>query len=318
MKKTVILFMAALLLCSAACLLSVQSSPSDGERVGQRAREESVTRILVMGRDRAASLCDSIFVVSVNKETRDVRLLQIPRDTYARYTDRDYKKLNGAYATLGLEETKDFLSHALGVPIHHTILLDLDAVRELVDAVGGVDVEIPQEMHYADPEQGLNIDLSQGVCHLNGEQAEQFLRFRSGYVNADLGRMDAQKIFLQAYARKSRELGKGRLIALSAKMITKIKTDLPVGEMVSLMNLFFEIDASSVPMATAPGVAVQGTSGAWYYSLCRAEAVEAVRYYLQADASFGAADFDPDFVFDRQDHEDFHRIYTAPTSDAAK
>ncbi len=309
--------MVVLLLVSAVRLFSVPSS-ARGERVGQKMREETVTRILVMGRDRAASLCDSIFVVSVNKETKDVRLLQIPRDTYARYTDRDYKKLNGAYATLGLEKTKSFLSRALGVTIHHTILLDLDAVRELVDAVGGVDVEIPQEMRYTDPAQGLTIDLNRGVCHLNGEQAEQFLRFRSGYINADLGRMDAQKSFLKAYAQKSRELGKGRLISLAAKMITKVKTDLPVGEMVSLANLFFEVDASSVPMATVPGVPVQGTSGAWYYSLCRAEAIDSVRHYLQADACFGEAEFDPDLVFDRQDLESFHRIYTAPSTDAAK
>lgn len=76
--------------------------------------EDRDLRILMLGCDRAASLTDSILLLSVTPQTGQVRILQLPRDTYANYTERDYRKLNGAYNTLGADGTREFLSRALG------------------------------------------------------------------------------------------------------------------------------------------------------------------------------------------------------------
>ena len=307
-----LLVMLAVLLCLGGCFRfaeEVQKSAAEGEVL--EADAVGITRLLVLGRDRAAGLTDSIFIVTVEENNGTLRILQIPRDTYAEYTQRDYKKLNGAYGTLGLGGVKNFLSEALGVPLDYVLAMDLDCVSELVDAVGGVDVELTQPMSYSDPEQGLVIDLPAGMQRLDGSSAEHYLRYRSGYANADLGRMDAQKRFIAAFSRRCRELGKGALMGVLWKLFPHVETDLPIHRATSLVQLLLQCNADELPMLTAPGQAVQGTSGAWYYSINRAGMIRAVRDYLLPTA-YTDSQFDPNGYFDREEHSQFHEIYTAP------
>lgn len=317
MGKFRIFFIIAILLAGVVFLLPVHShqgvparvgnSLSQAEPVGQKNR---VTRILVLGCDRAASLTDSILVLSVESPSGAVRVLQIPRDTYAAYTEQDYKKLNGAYTALGLDGVKKLLSGALGVSIDYAVVLNLDCVSELVNAVGGVDVEVPQRMQYSDPSQGLFIDLEPGMQHLNGTQAEHFLRFRSGYANADLGRMDAQKRFLQAYFAKCQSVGATGLLQILWAILPHMQTDLPIQDAIRLVHLLPQSELTDIPMETAPGEAVQGSSGAWYYSLNRAGMIRVVNEYLLPGTPVTDETFDPDRLFDRADLPEFHRIYT--------
>lgn len=275
---------------------------------------EETTRILLLGKDRAASLTDSILLLSVSHDNGELRILQIPRDTYAAYADRDYRKLNGAYSVLGMQGLKQFLSQSLGVSVDYVLTLDLDCVSALVDAVGGVEIEIPKEMIYSDPSQDLSIRLPAGRQHLNGDEAEQFLRFRSGYANADLGRMDAQKQFLRAYTERCKQIGAMELLQIVWTVLPNAETDLPLGEAIRLVRLLPSLDPESIPMATAPGEAVQGNSGAWYYVLNRAGMIRAINEYLLPSTEVTDADFDSARVFDRQETADFHKIYTAPDS----
>lgn len=308
-------FFVAVVLAAAMFLLPVQSQrsvPHSTETVAAEPvlQASKVTRILVLGCDRSAALTDSILLLSVESPSGNVRVLQIPRDTYAAYTDRDYKKLNGAYSLLGMGGVKQLLSRALGVQIDYAAVLDLDCVSELVNAVGGVDVEVTQTMQYSDPEQDLFIDLRPGMQHLNGTQAEHFLRFRSGYANADLGRMDAQKRFLQAYIAKSQTVGASGLLQIFWAILPHLQTDLPIQEVIRLVHVLPQAELSDVPMLTAPGEAVQGSSGAWYYSINRAGMIRAVNEYLLPNVPVTEENFDPDRLFDRADFPEFHRIYT--------
>ncbi len=320
MKKFRICFLVIVLLAGIVFLIPAHSQSgtsarevhlSQAEPVGNSVR---VTRILMLGCDRAAALTDSIMLLTVESPSGNIRILQIPRDTYAAYTERDYKKLNGAYNALGLDGMKQFLSASLGISIDYVAAIDLDCVSALVDAVGGVDVEVPQAMQYTDPSQNLTIDLQPGLQHLDGEQAEHYLRFRSGYANADLGRMDAQKLFLQSFLKKSQSMGSTGILQILWTMLPRAQTDIPVQEAIRLIRLLPNADLSEVPMATAPGEAVQGSSGAWYYSLNRAGMIRTVREFLLSPDAEPA--FDPNRVFDRQDFPKFHEIYTAPDSGA--
>ena len=187
-------------LAIAACTVAACKAPPEEQtdlhtNVTPDVQQDRITRFLVLGCDRAAGLTDSMFVITLNQTQKKATVLQIPRDTYADYTSRDYKKLNGALNRLGAEECKALLSRALGVSLDYYVTVDLDAVRLLVDAVGGVDVVLPQALTYSDPAGGLQIELPKGSVHLDGERAEQLIRYRSGYSNADLGRLDAQKLF---------------------------------------------------------------------------------------------------------------------------
>ncbi len=273
---------------------------------------DGVTRLLFLGCDRSANLTDSIMILSLENATGRLGALQIPRDTYAAYTERDYKKLNGAYSLMGLDGVKRFLSDAVGVPINYAVAVDLDSVASLVDAIGGVDLCIEQDMVYTDEAQSLNVVFQAGEQHLNGEQAERFLRFRSGYANADLGRMDAQKLFLQAFAKRCTEVSPNVLLQAMGRLFPRMQTDLPLPTAIGLINRFVRGEISEASIVTAPGEPVQGTSGAWYYSLNRAGMIRVINEYLFPTSPVSEATFDKSGIFDRADHPDFHRIYTSP------
>ena len=129
----------SLLIVSSGAYFS--SKPESRTTATESVSEHKITRFLVMGRDRAAGLTDSIFVVTLNETQKEASILQIPRDTYAEYTDRDYKKLNGALGALGPEKTTALMTEALGVTLDYFVVIDLDGVRKVVDAIdagGGV------------------------------------------------------------------------------------------------------------------------------------------------------------------------------------
>lgn len=273
-----------------------------------------VTRVLLLGKDRAAGLADAMILVSINEDTHRVGILQIPRDTYVEYTKKDYKKINAMPRVLGDRETKLFLSRSIGIELDYFISLDLDVLDRLVDAVGGVDVEIPQDMHYEDPSQGLVIDLKKGRSHLNGKEAEQFVRFRSGYANADLGRIDAQKSFIRAFAKKCNSLSAGECTRIVGALLTRLCTDVDLPAAIRLCRLLRECDADLIGIETLSGSAVQGLSGAWYYSVCRDAALVQCNRILVPSVPLNQQTFDPHGVFDRKDHPEFHNIYIAPAT----
>ena len=269
-------------------------------------------RVLVMGTDKTANLTDTLFLFAVNGEAGEAKILQIPRDTYANYTQNDYKKINGALNAKGALGMRDMLSRALGVTIDCYLRLDLAALCDIVDAVGGVDVEIPQPMHYTDPEQGLQIDFDAGLTHLSGADAERFIRFRSGYADADLGRLEAQRLFLDAFAKKCATLSGKEVFHLVTLVLTRVQSDVSFPDAWRIVEAMNACKTEQIAMATLPGQAVQGTSGAWYYCVRRADAILFVNEYLMPQPAVTDATFDPDFLFDRRDHAEFHKIYTSP------
>lgn len=273
---------------------------------------ERITRFLVMGRDRAAGLTDSIFVVALNETARRASILQIPRDTFANYTEKRYKKLNGALNEMGERGVKELLSSALGVRLDYFVILDLSCLRQTVNAIGGVEVEIPQDMEYSDPAQGLEIHLSAGTHRLTGDEAEQFVRYRAGYVNADLGRLDAQKIFLKAFAKQCQSVSPTRLLQAACMMLNRVQTDIGLPEAIRVVSVLRECDTDDIPMETVAGEAVQGRSGAWYYCINRAGACRTVNEYLMPRRELTISEFDPNGLFDQTQNRDFHKIYIAP------
>ncbi len=274
---------------------------------------DRITRFLVLGTDRAAGLTDSILLVTLNETQNTASVVQVPRDTYANYTEKDYRKLNGALSTLGQSRIKQFYSEVFGVRIHYFVILDLSAFSSIVDAIGGVDVVSPQAMHYSDPSQGLEIDLPKGPVHLDGETAEQFVRYRSGYVNADLGRLDAQKLFLRAFAQKTATLSPLQLTRALSTVLTKLQTDLDLPSAIRILTVLKQCSADSFPMVTLSGQAVRGSSGAWYYVVNRAGA-ERIRQEFLLPTEKDPDTFDHNCIFDRQQTESFHKIYIAPES----
>lgn len=275
------------------------------------AQDKNAYNFLVWGKDNAAHLCDVIILVSMNTQTGDVNIMQIPRDTYFNYTENSYKKINGAPNTLGNEGFVNDVSESMGIEIDNYLALDLDAVSDMVDHIGGVDIDIPADMDYDDPEQNLSIHFKAGKQKLNGVQAVEFLRYRSGYVTGDLGRIDAQKIFLNAFADKLASLGNPFAYYNLFKFILgRCETDITEKAVLNLVIKNSKNKDGNIYYMTAPGEAVQSEkSGAWYYVLSKSSIFEILQ------GRFGCYvtenDFDKENKFVDKQIKRFYDIYNA-------
>lgn len=271
--------------------------------------ESGRLNVLVVGKDKAAGLTDVMMLASLDTEKGSLQLLQIPRDTYAAYTDRDYKKINGAYARLGGEGLSDFLETSLGVTVDRYVCVDLEVLGDMVDQMGGVRMNVPADMDYDDPDQNLHIHIKAGEQVLSGQAAQSFVRFRSGYAQADVGRMDAQKLFLSALAKQAKEqLSVAQTVALVCRSFGKIKTDMTLNDCIACAKQLRGVSLSDLHMATLPGTSTRadGNRGAWYYVLNR----DATQQLLERTLGKSVA-FDPNGVFNDASRGAFDRIYRA-------
>lgn len=277
---------------------------------GKSDGENKRINFLLLGKDNTSSLCDVIMLITYDTDKSSVGVVQIPRDTYARYTAGSYKKLNGALNALGSEGAFcDFLSQSFGVRIDHYVSLDLDAVGDIVDIIGGVEVDVPCDMRYADAEQGLYIDIKAGKTLLDGEMAKKFVRYRSSYTEGDIGRIDAQKIFLAAlYNKLSTDTSVIEVATVVARVADKIDTSLSLQDMISLAKMAFSVPSEGISFVTLAGEgAIAQKSGASYYVLSRPSCIEIFREIFSADVT--EQNFDKEHLFLNEDYAEFERIY---------
>ncbi len=176
-------------------------------------RLERPYQILVLGVDRVLDAppgskevfngrSDSIVLMRFDPGQRQINLLSIPRDTQVSIPANGRQKINAANVYGGAELAQAVVSETLNdVVIDRYVRLDTSALAELVDAVGGVEVNVPKRMQYKDNTQKLHIDLYPGKQTLNGIQAEGFARFRNDN-EGDIGRIKRQQIILQAVKAK--------------------------------------------------------------------------------------------------------------------
>ena len=168
-------------------------------------RSSGRSNILLAGTDESGLRTDTIMLLSLERGSREIRLLSIPRDTYA--PDYAVPKINSAYGAAGtgergMEELMRQTEKVLGFAPDGYVLVDLDCVAAMVDLLGGVDFNVPEDMHYEDYSQNLVIDLRAGMQHLSGREALWVLRYRSGYATADIGRTEVQREFIKEAMRQ--------------------------------------------------------------------------------------------------------------------
>jgi len=191
-------------------------------------------RILVMGTDKVAGNTDVMFTVQI-KDGKTL-LTQVPRDTFVESQQYGVMKANALYNYGGIDTVKQELSNLLQAPVDRYVRIDLQAIKRLGDAIGGVDVDVPKRMVYTDNSQGLYIDLYPGPQRLKGDQLEGFLRFRHDEMG-DLGRMERQKLVLaQVFKKLGQPTTLAQLPGLLQVAGTDIKTDLSALEMGQLVT----------------------------------------------------------------------------------
>ena len=197
---------------------------------------------------------DVMLLARIDPEAGGVDLLSIPRDTQVNIPGEGVSKINHANLAGGPELVAATIQSNLGpVPIDRYVRVSTGALRELVDLLGGVDVNVPQRMVYQDVTQGLNIDLESGWQTLDGSQAEQFARFR-GDASGDIGRVQRQQMLIRALRdRLTHPTVIPRLPQVTRIMMRYVDTNLTIEEILALSNVAMEIEPSNLQMVMLPG-----------------------------------------------------------------
>lgn len=259
--------------------------------------------VAVFGTDKDGARTDVMFVIHYDSAQESMDLVSLPRDTRISICDEviaNYKagghaynqvtKLNAVHSYSAgdkcCENTVLQIEDLLGISIDHYIKIDLDAFRKIVDAVGGVEVDVPQDMDYEDPAQDLYIHLDAGLQTLNGDEAEQLVRYRK-YPTGDEGRIEVQQLFLKALAQKvlSSETILKNLPDYIDVLYKDVKTDITLTDALKYVNYIEKIDLNKITMQTIPG-AGQYIGGVSYFvhdAAGTAELVDQIFYQTNAN-----------------------------------
>lgn len=232
-----------------------------GENTGTAAapqRRENCFTILVSGLDDDNGGSDTNILVMVDVDQGAINAVSVPRDTLI-HTDWNVPKFNSAYNVGGVERLQSELSNLLGIPVDFYISVDLEGFVELIDAIGGVNFDVPIDMNYDDPTQDLHIHFKKGPQYLNGEDALKVVRFRhnndgTGYGTEDLGRIQTQQDFLTAVAKQMlASLSLDTIKTYANLFVDYIDTDLSVGNLVWLGQQALTLGLDNIHFYTLPG-----------------------------------------------------------------
>ena len=233
-------------------------------------RKDGCTTILLAGTDAGGYRTDTMMLLSVDREKKSMSLVSIPRDTLV-YCSYAVPKINSAYGWAdggesGMQELMRCVAEIIGFEPDGYLLIDLTAFEKLVDLMGGVSYLVPADMHYEDPTQGLSIHLAAGHQKLDGQKALQLVRFRSGYANADLGRVSVQREFITAALDQWTNVLHAFKLPSAVRLLTESTvTDLTAGNLLWLAQSAV-VCTQGVQTVTLPG-APRDIAGGSYYVL---------------------------------------------------
>jgi LCP family protein required for cell wall assembly len=211
--------------------------------------------ILIVGCDEIENQgrADTIVLLSISPKTKNVLILSIPRDTRVEIPGRGMNKINHAYAFGGKELISKTVSSFLDIPINFYVIVDFIKFVNIIDELGGVEINIEKEMHYIDKAGGLNINLYPGKQILDGEKALQYIRFRHDNLG-DLGRIKRQQKLVEALINKMMNLDSVKKIPLILEGLkTYLETDIKIQDAVALADLFKRVSQDKFIIETVQG-----------------------------------------------------------------
>ncbi len=242
---------------------------TESQSYGTPLMTESSTHILVIGSDVSGANYDTMLIAGLNAETGELKLVNIPRDLYIEYSDFvlsklkekssrtfnstparkinashiigkhiEYNKDSLRFGSSELDFTADVIQEILDIRIDDVVIMKPSSFRKAVDYFGGVDLEVPYMMKYSDSQQNLKIDLKKGMQHLDGAQAEGFVRFRQGINEkgkkvsiGDLERKKNQNAFVKAFAKQYFTITNvGKMVGIAKDLDEYLKTSIDSSE----------------------------------------------------------------------------------------
>lgn len=228
---------------------------------------DGYTNILILGIDdgeNGGREADTILLLSFSNDTGKSRLISIPRDTWVS-ADSSAGRVGSLYTWGGASLIVRHISNLLGISIHQYVVIDMDTFAELVDVFGGVDIYVEENMDYEDPESGLEIHLGQGYQHLNGNDAQKYLRFRSEKLG-DVGRVQRQQKFFKAFYAKVLQLETiPKLPAIADIFRNKMETSAEIFDSAHLANVLRRMSSDPPTTVMLPGT--EDELGVWQPNL---------------------------------------------------
>ncbi len=234
-------------------------------RSGFRYQVSRPVNILVMGLDEAHDVegakpgdlvgrTDTMLLARVDPEEKAVNVMSIPRDTRVEIPGYGIEKINEANFEGGAELAAQTVMHNFdNVKIDRYVRVSTAAFKKIVDLVGGVEVMVPKAMEYEDKTQGLVIDLQPGLQVLNGDEAEQFARFRQDSYG-DIGRVQRQQVLLKALRKRlATPAMLPKLPQIIRVLQSHIDTNLSVEELLALAGFGLNLDSKDLHMVMLPG-----------------------------------------------------------------
>ncbi|MEF2110969.1 MULTISPECIES: LCP family protein [Clostridium] len=201
---------------------------------------------------------DTMILVHYNASDKKISMVSIPRDTLITINGRN-QKINAAHAIGGVTSAVAAVQKLIGVKINYYAKVNYKGFDKLIDAIGGVDINITRKMDYDDPTQDLSIHFKKGLVHLDGKKAEEFFRWRkntdgSGLANGDLGRIENQHIFI---AKVMEKVKSPFIIFKIPSVLTAVKsaieTNMDASEIFKFGYIFASIDSDKLSMETLKG-----------------------------------------------------------------
>lgn len=280
-------------------------------------RKDRFYTFLFVGRDASSMNTDVIMLAAYDVPNKSVSILQIPRDT-AITTESSHKRINYQHKfgylneldegknkdkamDAGIKQLVSTVEKTFGIPVDQYAFVDLAGFRNIVDIIGGVEVDIPFDMEYSDPEQDFTISLKKGLTLLDGDKAEQLIRYRqsddgSQYAQADIGRIKMRNIFLSAMIDKMLKSNLSQITQIAQQGMKHMKTDITAANMLYYVKEALKLSSENIRMHTAPG------EGGSLYNLYADETVEIINKYYNP--------MKKDITGEDCDIADFDRKYT--------
>lgn len=242
------------------------SSDQDIKEEDQKEPKREKTNFVIYGVDKDGYRTDVIMLAMFNHITKKIDIISIPRDTRVKLPDDIYSelsnkknipsvmKVNAIPAYIDIETSEEVLERIFDINIDYYVKMNLDGFQKIVDTIGGVEVDIPKDMYYVDEYQDLYINLEKGKQTLYGAQAEQLIRYRKGYANGDIGRIQMQHEFMKEFMKKLlSDRNKLNMINIITTMEKYVETDFyDVMDYLKYMN---DISVDNLTMHNLPGEA---------------------------------------------------------------
>ena len=221
-------------------------------------RKDGCYTFLIAGKDQAAGLTDTVLMGMRDARNHTLRFVSSPRDTAVNISWGP-KKINQYYPAAenrgedGTEALLAGVEKILGYRVDSYAIFDVDVFVELVDTMGGVYFDVPIDMHYEDPGQDLYIHVNAGYQKLSGYDTMGVFRFRSSYVNGDIGRLDMQHALLKSIASQMLSLGNIPNVKKLVEIFEKhVITDLSAGNVMYYLQEFLKMDEENIVFDTIP------------------------------------------------------------------